>query len=99
MGSIICVTGGAGFIGSHVADALVDAGRSVLKVIEVLQGDLGPGEVVLIKGRDTERLDRIALALTGRTVCCDINFCNAMPTRCDHCPMLERGWKDLPVVI
>jgi hypothetical protein len=61
--------------------------------------DLGTGDVVLIKGRDTQRLDRVALALMGRAVRCDIAFCNAMPMRCASCPMLERGWDGLRVVI
>jgi len=80
-------------------DAMINTQRSVLKAIEVIQEDLLPGDVVLIKGRDTQRLDRIALALIGRTVRCDISFCNAMPIRCHHCPMLERGWKGKRVVI
>lgn len=80
-------------------DALVNAGRSVLKAIEVLRHDLEPGDVILIKGRDTQRLDRIALALSGRKVRCDVAFCNAMPVRCHRCPMLESGWGNLRVVI
>jgi UDP-glucose 4-epimerase len=38
MGSTICVTGGAGFIGSHVADALVAAGHQVLIVDDLSSG-------------------------------------------------------------
>jgi UDP-glucose 4-epimerase len=38
MGSNICVTGGAGFIGSHVADALVAAGNRVLIVDDLSSG-------------------------------------------------------------
>jgi UDP-glucose 4-epimerase len=38
MGSTICVTGGAGFIGSHVADALVAAGNRVLIVDDLSSG-------------------------------------------------------------
>ncbi len=38
MGSTICVTGGAGFIGSHVADALVKAGHRVLIVDDLSSG-------------------------------------------------------------
>jgi len=85
-----------GGLSSHL---LMDAGRSVLKVVETLRGDLGPGDVVLIKGRDTQRLDRITLALTGRTVRCDISSCNARAVRCEQCPMLEKGWKGLRIVI
>ena len=73
--------------------ALFNAHRSVLKAIEELRYDLGPGDVALIKGRDTQRLDRVTLALMGRTVRCDISFCNATLVRCEECPMLERGWK------
>lgn len=77
-------------------DALFNAHRSVLKAIEELRHDLGPGDVVLIKGRDTQRLDRIPLALMGRKVRCDISFCKATLLRCGGCPMLERGWKGYP---
>jgi UDP-glucose 4-epimerase len=38
MGSTICVTGGAGFIGSHVAEALVAAGHQVLIVDDLSSG-------------------------------------------------------------
>jgi UDP-glucose 4-epimerase len=38
MGSTICVTGGAGFIGSHVADALAAAGHQVLIVDDLSSG-------------------------------------------------------------
>ncbi len=38
MGSTICVTGGAGFIGSHVAEALVAAGHPVLIVDDLSSG-------------------------------------------------------------
>ena len=64
----------------------------MFEAIEMLREGLGPEDVVLIKGRDTQRLDRVALALMGRAVRCDISFCNVR-LRCEHCPMLERGWK------
>jgi UDP-glucose 4-epimerase len=38
MGSTICVTGGAGFIGSHVAEGLVGAGRRVVIVDDLSSG-------------------------------------------------------------
>jgi hypothetical protein len=47
--------------------------------------------VVLIKGRDTQRLERISLALAGREVRCRLSFCGTKAIRCEHCPMLERG--------
>ncbi len=77
---------------------IINVGTSVLKALEALRGELGPGDVVLIKGRVSQHLERVALALAGRTVQCDIAFCKADVT-CERCPMLERGWSGLRVVI
>jgi UDP-N-acetylmuramoyl-tripeptide--D-alanyl-D-alanine ligase len=71
--------------------ALVNAGRSLHDAVRAVQTDLGPGDVVLVKGRDTQRLDRVSLALQGRTVGCNIDFCDVRGTRCENCPMLELG--------
>jgi UDP-N-acetylmuramyl pentapeptide synthase len=76
-------------------DAIVDAGRSTARATEILRRELRPGDVVLLKGRDTERLDRIALALLGERVACDVSFCDARK-RCRACPMLARGWRGRP---
>ncbi|NCO69648.1 MAG: NAD-dependent epimerase/dehydratase family protein, partial [Acidobacteria bacterium] len=35
---IVCVTGGAGFIGSHIADAMLAAGHRVLIVDDLSSG-------------------------------------------------------------
>ena len=73
----------------------MDAGRSVLKAAELLRNDLDPEDVILIKGRDTQRLDRITLSLMGRMVRCNISFCNTRDDlRCEYCPMLKRGWEE-----
>ncbi|MCP5116494.1 MAG: hypothetical protein GY953_37170, partial [bacterium] len=71
---------------------------SVLLASDLLRGQLAAGDIVLIKGRDTQRLDRIAFALAGRAVKCDIGFCRAMPMRCSNCAMLERGWDGRKVI-
>ena len=73
-------------------DSLVHASAGVSQAVEEL-ADLGPGDVVLVKGRDTQRLERVSLALAGRQVRCELRFCNITPTRCEDCPMLERGWR------
>jgi UDP-N-acetylmuramoyl-tripeptide--D-alanyl-D-alanine ligase len=65
--------------------------RSVSAALEQLR-DLGAGDVVLIKGRHTQRLQRIVLALTGRDVRCDLEYCNARLMECTQCPMLGRSW-------
>jgi UDP-N-acetylmuramoyl-tripeptide--D-alanyl-D-alanine ligase len=77
--------------GGLPSSSIMDAERSVLKAVELLRKDLRPGDVVLIKGRDTQRLDRISLSLIGRKVCCDIDFCDTRAVRCETCPVLERG--------
>ncbi|MGD2128473.1 MAG: UDP-N-acetylmuramoyl-tripeptide--D-alanyl-D-alanine ligase [Lysobacterales bacterium] len=79
--------------------AMRDAGGSVHKAAECLRNELRPGDTVLLKGRDTQRLERISLILEGRTVRCDIEFCDTRVVSCRNCPMLERGWEGLRVVI
>ena len=72
--------------------ALVDARHDVRAAWEAVRADLQPGDVVLVKGRDTERLDRVGLALQGRDVRCVIDFCDLRGIRCEDCPKLETGW-------
>lgn len=72
--------------------AIFWAGTNVFQVAEQLRDDLKEGDVVLIKGRGDQRLERIALVLAGRRVRCDIPFCKTKTTTCEHCPMLEGGW-------
>jgi len=60
---------------------------------------LQPGDVVLIKGRDTQMLDRVRLILEGRRVGCDIVFCSLHRSSCEGCPMLESGWGTHRVVM
>jgi len=79
--------------------ALFNTGTSVLKAAECLRKELKPGDSVLIKGRDNQRLERIALVLQGRKVRCDIDVCDTRVVDCEQCPMLERGWEGLRVVI
>jgi UDP-N-acetylmuramoyl-tripeptide--D-alanyl-D-alanine ligase len=70
----------------------VDVGQA----IEILRQKLGPGDVVLLKGRDNQRFDRIALGLRGRTIGCDLHYCDLRSGRCARCSLLESGWGDLP---
>jgi UDP-N-acetylmuramyl pentapeptide synthase len=81
---------GAGRAGFR-PDAVLHAGQRAGAAVEALRDDLGPGDVVLIKGRVSQRLARVALALMGRDVRCELTSCEA-EISCDRCPMLERGW-------
>lgn len=74
-------------------DRIVDARRSPRRAAELLAAELRPGDVVLVKGRDTQKLDRIRLILAGTDVRCDIPSCSIRVLECEHCPMLGRGWK------
>lgn len=76
---------------------VVDAGRTPRQAADRLAAILEPGDVVLVKGRDTQRLDRIRLILEGRPVRCDIRFCDVRLVECNECGMLERGWDTEPV--
>lgn len=82
--------------GGMGAEDIVDAGRSWRKAFDALAGYLKEGDVVLLKGRHDERLERIALALTGRSVGCELIRCNTPLGRCDTCTMLESGWRHEP---
>jgi len=77
--------------------AVINAMGSVKRAADAIGGDLGPGDVVLIKGRDTQHLARVALALMGRTVRCDLTYCG-VKIQCERCPMLERSWADRRVL-
>lgn len=85
---------------AHSARTHQARARFLLAAVELVRKDLLPGDVVLIKGRGSQRLARVALALQGRQVRCDIAACDAGAwTPCDRCPMLERGWDGLRVVM
>ncbi len=73
--------------------ALVHA-KGVRQAAEILRALVREGDVVLVKGRSTQRLERIVLTLQGRTVGCEIPFCSAPDIRCEQCPMVEHGWPD-----
>ena len=64
---------------------------NILSVIPLLPRDLGPGDLILVKGRTDQRLARITLALTGRKVGCLVPSCPQRRYFCDDCPWLETG--------
>jgi len=53
-----------------------------------LRADLADADVVLVKGRFIQHLDRIALALAGREVGCARLHCRLKLRPCARCPLL-----------
>jgi UDP-N-acetylmuramoyl-tripeptide--D-alanyl-D-alanine ligase len=78
--------------GGMPRSAVSDGGRSVHQAAAVLHRMLQPGDVLLLKGRRPQKLDRVRMILQGRPVRCDIPFCDIRSMECEDCPMLERGW-------
>jgi UDP-N-acetylmuramoyl-tripeptide--D-alanyl-D-alanine ligase len=71
-------------------ESVVYAGRSARRAAELVQEDLRAGDVVLIKGRSTQHLERVAFHLVGRPVPCDVEACGLKPG-CDECPLIARA--------
>lgn len=84
--------------GGLPSEHFINAGRDMNKVVHEVEKTARSGDVILIKGRDTQRLDRIALRLCGRKVACDIPVCESR-MMCYKCPMVERGWGSARVVM
>ncbi|HVN75563.1 MAG TPA: Mur ligase family protein [Thermoanaerobaculaceae bacterium] len=70
--------------------AVAAVGHDVALASRLVRERLRPGDVVLVKGRDNERLDRISLALMGRDVRCTRPHCYFLKTRCEGCSLLSR---------
>ncbi len=78
--------------GGMPSERIARAGDTPREVAAKIGALLEPGDVVLVKGRDTQRLARVSLILQGRAVACEIRTCHLRTVSCDECPMLERGW-------
>lgn len=76
---------------SGMARQNITVAEDVYGAVEQLRGELGPGVVVLLKGRFGQRLERIALLLMGREVRCQIKYCQLKIMPCDVCPKLARA--------
>jgi len=95
----VLITGGAGLIGSHIADALVDAGASEIVILddftrgrrENLATATASGRVRIIEG-DVRRPDDVARAVDG----VDVVFHQAA-IRITHCAEDPRLAKDVLV--
>jgi len=74
--------------GGFPRSSIVYAQDSPLKAASYLQGTLGLDDVILLKGRDNQRLERVALALMGKTVQCERDICYLKSGRCEDCSKL-----------
>lgn len=67
-------------------EAMHSVPESPLEALGALPRDLGPGDVILVKGRDRQRLERISLALMGRSISCTVPDCTTrFSLRCEEC--------------
>ncbi len=64
-----------------------------LSITSMLPGDLGNGDVILVKGRTDYKISRLSLDLMGEKVKCRLMSCSVTTSHCDECSMLERGWE------
>jgi UDP-N-acetylmuramoyl-tripeptide--D-alanyl-D-alanine ligase len=74
--------------GGMAPDSITKAGRSITRAVEELKGKIGRGDVVLVKGARDQHLERITLALQGRNIRCQINYCKITEISCSDCPLL-----------
>lgn len=71
-------------------DALTHVRENPLDAAKAVETDLRPGDVVLVKGRTTQHLERVALVLRGEEVECAVRLCRSTHD-CATCQSLQRG--------
>jgi UDP-N-acetylmuramoyl-tripeptide--D-alanyl-D-alanine ligase len=74
-------------------ECIVKAGYGVKEAVDYLKKVVEPGDVILVKGRLAQRLERIAIALRGLPVGCGAQECRVMGMSCEQCPRLNAGWR------
>jgi UDP-N-acetylmuramoyl-tripeptide--D-alanyl-D-alanine ligase len=62
---------------------------NVAAAAAALRDELRPGTVILIKGRHSQKLERIAFLLRGESVDCQLVLCPLRGLRCALCPHLR----------
>ncbi len=69
-------------------EVFLHAGHDWRNAAEMVGREIRPGDVVLVKGRDRQRLMRLSLALSGRKVRCVLADCTRPVPGCHACPRL-----------
>lgn len=80
-----------GLLGAGLAPERIRAAADVHAAAEVLRDALGPGDVVLLKGYEDQRLMRIALLLEGEAVRCTREICTMYLKHCADCPFRTKA--------
>jgi UDP-N-acetylmuramoyl-tripeptide--D-alanyl-D-alanine ligase len=75
-------------------DSTIYPAKDINHAVEILHKLLQSGDLVLLKGRGSQKLQRIVLGLEDRSVQCTLKECKTKITTCRNCPMLEKGWND-----
>ena len=68
-----------------------------LSALPLIPGDLGKGDVILIKGKTDHRTSRLSLCLMGHKVKCRLPGCH-LPVDCEDCELLEQLTADSPLL-
>lgn len=79
---------GAKKAGMH-SDNLIFVGNSINRAKEEAFKLVQPGDLILIKGRSSQKLARVAYALKGDLVLCSRGFCKKKH-RCINCDLLQK---------
>jgi UDP-N-acetylmuramoyl-tripeptide--D-alanyl-D-alanine ligase len=66
----------------------VELHRDWRHAAEALRSELSPGTAILVKGRQRQKLGRVAILLRGGAVRCSLRVCPARGLRCELCPRL-----------
>jgi UDP-N-acetylmuramoyl-tripeptide--D-alanyl-D-alanine ligase len=70
-------------------EAVLKCKGSHERAVSALQQEMRPGDVILVKGRLSQRLERIALALCGTAPTCKLKECQATNLYCSDCNLLS----------
>ncbi|MFC2105816.1 Mur ligase family protein [Candidatus Bipolaricaulota bacterium] len=76
--------------GGMAESAIEHAHHGSKDAADALSSTLRDGDVVLIKGRRVQHLERVALILRGEAVTCNLRFCR-MSISCVTCPNLGKA--------
>ncbi len=85
----------SGAVAGGLSRDRIDHVRHAHEAVDLLRDDLGPGDVVLIRGRWQQALGRVGLALAGRDVQCRVDPCPFKRMLCDVCPFLGQPFTGL----